>query len=93
MTEEQEEQTRGLIRAYRVAMLSPSGQTVMRDLMQVCRFRTPLVANDMPLETNHLLISEGRRQVFLHLLQMTQMSEEALMMMYRGAVITETTDG
>jgi hypothetical protein len=63
----------------------------MKDLMKVCRFRTPLVSNEMPLETNHVMIAEGRRQVFLHMVQMTQMSEDALMMMYRGAVVTTET--
>ena len=84
MTEEEEEQKRGLIRAYRVTFRSATGLVAMTDLMQVCRFRVPLVPNDMPLETNHLLIAEGRRQVFLHIMQMCEMPEDELIAMYRG---------
>jgi hypothetical protein len=81
---EEEEQKRGLIRAYRMTFRSPSGLAAMTDLMKVCRFRVPLVSHDMPLETNHLLIAEGRRQVFLHIMQMCEMPEDELMAMYRG---------
>ena len=92
MTREEEEAKRGLIRAYRVAFRSPSGGVAMLDLMHVCRFRVPLVPHDQPLETNHILIAEGRRQVFLHIMQMTEISEDELVAMYRGSSVLENPD-
>ena len=89
MTEEEEAQKRDLIRAYRVIFLSVAGQTVMKDLMKSCRFRNSLVPLDLPQDTNAVMQAEGRRQVMLHILQMTSVSEEDLLTLYRGGTIVE----
>jgi hypothetical protein len=92
MTKEEEDQKRDLIRAYRVIFLSPSGQTVIKDLMKSCRFRNSLVPLDLPQDTNAVMQAEGRRQVMLHILQMTAVSEEDLLTLYRGGTIVETAN-
>jgi len=92
VTEEEETAKRNLIRAYRIAFLSPAGQTAMKDLMSVCRFRHALVPlSDLPT-TNELFIAEGRRQVFIHILQMTQINEEDLITMFKGGTIVTPED-
>jgi hypothetical protein len=44
---------------------------------------------DLPQDTNAVMQAEGRRQVMLHILQMTSVSEEDLLTLYRGGTIVE----
>jgi len=90
VTKEEEDEKRAVIRAYRVIFLSPSGQTVIKDLMKSCRFRNALVPLDLPQDTNAVMQAEGRRQVMLHILQMTGVNEDDLLTLYRGGTITTT---
>jgi len=89
--EEERDEKLALIRAYRLAFLSEMGQAVIKDLMAICRFRNSLVPLDLPQTTNDILIAEGRRQVFVHILQMIQLNEDQLLSIGR-TIVTETQD-
>lgn len=89
--EEARDEKLALIRAYRLAFLSEMGQTVIKDLMGICRFRNSLVPLDLPQTTNDILIAEGRRQVFVHILQMIQLNEDQLLSIGK-TTITELED-
>jgi hypothetical protein len=63
-----------VMRAYRICFSSASGQAVMSDLMRFCSFRK---------EANGK-IEEGMRRVFLRIVNMTNLTDEQLYMMYAG---------
>lgn len=72
------ERAQDYFRAFKIAFNSAAGLTVLDELMTFCRFRVPLITEDQPHDTTKLLIMEGRRQVFLHILQMAKFSDEQL---------------
>lgn len=63
-----------LVRAYRMFFSSPQGEAVARDLMKFCNFRKDV--------TNE--IDEGKRRVFLRILQFSQLSDEQLLALFAG---------
>lgn len=65
-----------LVRAYRLAFNSEAGQAVLLDLMSFCKFRVPIADP----------VDEGKRQVMLRIMNMTQLSMEQLTAAYRGQV-------
>jgi hypothetical protein len=69
-----------LIADYRACFGSPAGQRVLSDLMKDCRFRAP-IANQ---------IEEGKRQAFLRIISMTLLTDEQLLLLYRGNRINTT---
>lgn len=70
------------VRAYRLFFNSPEGLQVALDLMKFCSFRTPA-------ETQ---IDEGKRRVFLRILQMSQLSDEQLLSLYAGRMTFTPTE-
>lgn len=64
----------GIVRAYRVTFGSPSGQEVMQDLMKFCSFR-------IPIENER---DEGKRQVFLRIMNFLALTPEQLIAIYSG---------
>lgn len=66
-----------LVTAYRLFFNSDRGQAVARDLMKFCCFRKP-VDNQ---------IDEGKRQVFLRILTLSQLPDEALFSFFAGRPI------
>ncbi len=72
-----------LVRAYRLFFNSPSGEAVVRDLMKFCSFRKEV--------TNE--IDEGKRRVFLRILQLSQLSDDQLLSLFAGqSMKTERQD-
>lgn len=71
------ESDQDLIRAYRVFFNSPEGLAVAKDLMKYCKFRTAIAGE----------IDEGKRQVFLRILEMSQLSDEQLLQLYAGRLM------
>ncbi|WP_316176254.1 hypothetical protein [Bradyrhizobium sp. SZCCHNRI1073] len=71
------ETSQDLIQAYRLFFNSPAGLAVISDLMKFCKFRAPI--SDAK--------EEGMRQVFLRILQLSQLSDEQLIMLYAGRMI------
>jgi hypothetical protein len=84
VTEEQEEKRRGIIRAYKITFNSPSGQAVMEDLADICRFYQFLVPLHEPIMTNEVMLAEGRRQIYCQIRQIVEMPEDELIEKYRG---------
>jgi hypothetical protein len=83
--EEIESANHELIRAYQLAFNSPAGQAVLIDLMAFCSFRKPIAEP----------VDEGKRQVMLRIMNLTQLSMDQLMAAYRGQTyvkVTETED-
>jgi len=74
--EEIEAKNHELMRAYQLTFNSPSGQLVLIDLMSFGKFRVPI--DDRA--------DEGKRQVVLRIINMTQLSTEQLYAAYRGKV-------
>lgn len=72
--EEIEAKNQELIRAYQLTFNSPSGQIVLIDLMSFGKFRVPIEDR----------ADEGKRQVVLRIMNMTQLSTEQLYAAYRG---------
>lgn len=69
-------------RAYQLTFNSPSGQAVMLDLMSFCKFRVPI--DDRA--------DEGKRQVMLRIMNLTQLSMEQLQAAYRGQTYVKVTE-
>lgn len=65
-----------LIRAYRLSFGSPAGQEVLLDLMGFCRFRAPL--------NEPVLLDEGKRQVFVRIMNFLSFTPEQLQQFYSG---------
>lgn len=76
------DQAQDVARAYRLFFSSPDGFAVLMDLMKFCHFRTA-VANDR---------EEGMRQVFLHILEWSQLSDEQLVWLYAGRMKIHPTE-
>ena len=77
MTEEDiEAKNQELIRAYQLTFNSQAGQTVLIDLMSFGKFRVPIEDRT----------DEGKRQVVLRIMSMTQLSTEQLYAAYRGKI-------
>lgn len=66
-----------LARAYRVFFASPDGMAVVRDLMKFCRFRAEVKSD----------VDEGMRRVFLHILELSQLTDEQLIELYAGRMM------
>ena len=75
------EEAQGIFRAYRLTFRSPSGMEALDELMTFCRFRVDL-NDDGPVDPHKVLIMEGRRQAFLHIVQMAQFSDEQLIRIF-----------
>jgi hypothetical protein len=83
MTEEEVElKNHELIRAYQLTFNSPSGQVVLLDLMSFSKFRVPI--DDRT--------DEGKRQVMLRIMNLTQLSMEQLQAAYRGQTYVKVTE-
>jgi len=83
MTEEEiEVKNHELTRAYQLTFNSQSGQAVLLDLMSFCKFRLPI--DDRA--------DEGKRQVMLRIMNLTQLSMEQLQAAYRGQTHVRVTD-
>lgn len=63
-----------LVRAYRLFFNSPTGEAIVRDLMRFCNFRKEVTCD----------IDEGKRRVFLRILEMSQLADEQLVALYAG---------
>lgn len=63
-----------LTRAYRLFFNAPDGAAILQDLMRFCNFRKE-VSSD---------IDEGKRRVFLRILEMSQLTDEQLVALYAG---------
>jgi hypothetical protein len=72
-----EETNNELMKAYQLTFNSPSGQLVLIDLMSFCKFRVPIEDRT----------DEGKRQVALRIINLTQLSTEQLYAAYRGKVL------
>lgn len=71
-----------LIRDYKLCFGSPAGESVMLDLMKFCRFRRPLISTGEPMD--RIPIHEGRREVFLRIMNFMALSPEQIMALYGG---------
>jgi hypothetical protein len=74
------EASEDLVRAYRLFFNSPDGLAVTRDLMAFCKFRSPIASEK----------EEGMRQVFLHILEYSQLTDEQLIALYAGRMMMRT---
>lgn len=76
-----------LVRAYCLTFGAPTGQIVLLDLMKFCRFRAPLGDN--------IKIDEGKRQVFIRIMEFLTLSPDQLKALVAGRSFTpqETSDG
>ncbi len=72
-----------IIRAYQLTFNSPAGQAVLLDLMSFGKFRAPI--SDP--------VDEGKRQVILRIMNMTQLSPEQLQAAYRGQMSPRPAPG
>lgn len=72
-----DDQSADLARAYRLFFNSPDGLAVAKDLMKFCRFRSE--AKDD--------VDEGKRRVFLHILELSQLTDEQLIELYAGRMM------
>ena len=77
--DEVEAKNQELIRAYQLTFNSPAGQTVLLDLMSFGKFRVPITDP----------VDEGKRQVVLRIMNMTQLSMEQLYAAYRGKIFPQ----
>lgn len=75
------------IRAYCLTFGTPVGQIVLLDLMKFCRFRAPLGDN--------IKIDEGKRQVFLRIMEFLTLSPDQLKALVAGRSFTpqESSNG
>lgn len=64
--------------AYRMMFSSPTGITVMNDLMAFCNFRKEVQSD----------IDEGKRRVFLRILELSQLTDDQLIALYAGRLMT-----
>lgn len=71
-----------VIRAYRLFFSAPDGLAVAKDLMKFCKFRSPIASER----------EEGMRQVFLRILEMSQLSDEQLIQLYAGRMMIQPTE-
>jgi len=71
-----------LVRAYRLFFSSPDGMAVAMDLMKFCKFRSPIASEK----------EEGMRQVFLRVLQFSQLSDEQLIVLFAGRMTFTPTE-
>ncbi len=67
--------------AYRLVFGSPAGQEVMHDLSIFCRANETCV---IPGDRDKSLVLEGRREVFLRIVQHLNLSHEQLYALYAG---------
>lgn len=70
------------IRAYRLFFNSAEGLAVAKDLMRFCRFRSAIASEK----------EEGMRQVFLRILEMSQLTDEQLIQLYAGRMMMKPTE-
>jgi hypothetical protein len=77
------EETEAVSRAFRLCFGSPAGRDVIDNLMVFCHFRTPLQASGSVLDPNALLVAEGKRQVFLHILKAMKLTHDQILAVYR----------
>lgn len=70
-----------LLISYRLFFNSPHGRAVLLDLMSYCKFRVPTDGQ----------IDEGKRQVFLRILERSQLPDENFIVLYSR--ITEQPEG
>lgn len=70
------------IRAYRLFFNSAEGLAVAKDLMAFCKFRRPIAGEK----------EEGMRQVFLRILELSQLSDEQLFRLYAGRMMIQPTE-
>jgi len=66
-----------LTRAYRMFFSSAEGMEVLNDLMVVCKFCLPISSKE----------EEGMRQVFLRILEFSQLSDEELIAFYANRLM------
>lgn len=71
-----------LTRAYRLFFSSREGLTILSDLMKFCSFRAPIAGEK----------DEGKRQVFLHILEHSQLTDEQLIALYAGRMMMTPTE-
>jgi hypothetical protein len=70
-------------RSYQLAMMSPAGQDVLRDLAKFCRADRSCFDADPRLHA----VAEGRREVWLRIQQHLNLSSEELFVLYGGGTI------
>ena len=70
-----------LARAYRLFFSSADGMLIAKDLMKFCRFRAE-VRND---------VDEGMRRTFLHILELSQLTDEQLIELYASRMMITPT--
>lgn len=75
-------QEQDLVRAYRLFFNSTDGMAVAMDLMKFCKFRSPIASEK----------EEGMRQVFLRILQYSQLSDEQLFHLFAGRMMIKPTE-
>lgn len=71
-----------LIRAYRLFFNSPAGMAVAMDLMKFCKFRSDVASE----------VDEGKRRVFLRILQFSQLSDDQLFALFAGRMTFTPTE-
>lgn len=68
-------------KAYQLALMSPAGQEVLDDLAKFCRANETCVVPDNPTLT---AVLEGRREVWLRIMQHLNLTPTQLYELYSG---------
>ena len=68
-------------RAYQLSFTSPAGQSVIKDLVRYCAVKATTFSS---AASNHerMILLEGRRQVYLRILQHLELDVEQLYKLY-----------
>lgn len=74
--------------AYQLAFGSPAGKSVLNDLAVFCRAEQ----SEWGADARHHARYAGRREVWLRIMQHTNLSPEELAVVYRAAVLDQTGD-
>ena len=74
-----------LIKSYRLTFRSPLARLCVDDLMAYCGFR-------VPLDNENMHIAEGKRRVFLRILQFSQLTPEQVLRLFAGQPIPNRED-
>jgi hypothetical protein len=82
------EKTEAMMRNYRLCFSSPAGQEVLLDLMRFCHFRRPFADRDSMVSPNSVLLAEGHRQVFLHIMDNFALHLDQIVALYSGQRVT-----
>jgi len=70
------------VRAYRMFFSSPAGIVVLNDLMKFCKFRVPVTDAK----------EEGMRQVFLRIINLSELADDQLIELYAGRKMIQPTE-